>query len=55
MLVDGSAIELFAGGGAVTMASRFWPENGVGELRVRSEGDAEILNQWRRPRTERDA
>lgn len=55
VLVDGSAIELFAGGGAVTMASRFWPENGVGELRVRSEGDAEILNQWRRPRTERDA
>ncbi|MCT1452820.1 MULTISPECIES: GH32 C-terminal domain-containing protein [unclassified Corynebacterium] len=55
MLVDGSAIELFAGGGAVTMASRFWPENGVGELRVRTEGDAEILNQWRRPRTERDA
>lgn len=55
VLVDGSAIELFAGGGAVTMASRFWPENGVGELRVRTEGDAEILNQWRRPRTERDA
>ena len=50
VLVDGSAIEVFAGGGAVTMASRFWPENGVGELRVSTEGEAEILNQWRRPR-----
>lgn len=51
VLVDGSAIEVFAGGGAVTMASRFWPENGVGELRVTTDGDAEILNQWSRPRT----
>lgn len=51
VLVDGSAIEVFAGGGAVTMASRFWPENGVGELRVTTDGDAEILNQWSRPHT----
>lgn len=50
VLVDGSAIEVFAGGGAVTMASRFWPENGVGELRATTEGDAEILSQWSRPR-----
>lgn len=49
VLVDGSAIEVFAGGGAVTMASRFWPENGVGDLRVSSTGDAQILNQWSRP------
>lgn len=48
VLVDGSAIEVFAGGGAVTMASRFWPENGVGELRVTADGDAEIVNQWSR-------
>lgn len=48
VLVDGSAIEVFAGGGAVTLASRFWPENGVGELCVAADGDAEIVNQWSR-------
>ena len=51
VLVDGSAIEVFAGGGAVTMASRFWSENGVGDLGVTTDGDAEILNQWSRPHT----
>lgn len=48
VLVDGSAIEVFAGGGAVTLASRFWPENGAADLRVNVDGDAEISNQWRR-------
>ena len=48
VLIDGSAIEIFAGGGAVTLSSRFWPENGVADIRTTVEGDAEINDQWRR-------
>ena len=48
VLIDGSAIEIFAGGGAVTLSSRFWPENGVADIRTTVEGDAKINDQWRR-------
>ncbi|MCQ4627660.1 GH32 C-terminal domain-containing protein [Corynebacterium sp. CCUG 65737] len=48
VLIDGSALEIFAGGGAVTFSSRFWPEVGATGLRVSTSGDAQILNQWRR-------
>ena len=48
VLIDGSALEIFAGGGAVTFSSRFWPEVGATGLRVSTSGDARILNQWRR-------
>lgn len=48
VIVDGSTLEVYAGGGAVTMASRFWPEGGPADLRVAAAGEAEIVNQWRR-------
>nr|WP_231375746.1 GH32 C-terminal domain-containing protein [Corynebacterium aquatimens] len=48
IVVDGSTIEVFAGGGAVTMSSRFWPEGGTSGIRVTAEGDAVINNEWRR-------
>ena len=48
VLIDGSAIEIFAGGGAVTLASRFWPDSGVADIRTTVEGDAEINEQQRR-------
>ena len=48
VLIDGSALEIFAGGGAVTFSSRFRPEVGATGLRVSTSGDAQILNQWRR-------
>lgn len=48
VLVDGSAIEVFAGGGAVTMSSRFWPANGAAGIRVATSSDAQIINQWRK-------
>lgn len=48
IIVDSSTLEVFAGGGAVTMSSRFWPEGGCSGIRVRSTGDAEIYSEWRR-------
>ncbi|WKD57879.1 Sucrose-6-phosphate hydrolase [Corynebacterium capitovis DSM 44611] len=48
IVVDGSTIEVFAGGGAVTLSSRFWPEGGCSGIRVRAEGEAEIYSEWRR-------
>ncbi|WP_291314796.1 GH32 C-terminal domain-containing protein [Corynebacterium sp. UBA2622] len=48
IIVDGSTIEVFAGGGAAVLSSRFWPEGGCSGIRVRSTGDAEIFSEWRR-------
>lgn len=48
IIVDGSTLEVFAGGGAVTMSSRVWPEGGCSGIRVRSADDALIHGEWRR-------
>ncbi|SDS21712.1 GH32 C-terminal domain-containing protein [Corynebacterium timonense] len=48
IIVDGSTLEVFAGGGAVTMSSRLWPEGGCSGIRVRSAGEARIHGEWRR-------
>ena len=48
IIVDGSTIEVFAGGGAVVLSSRFWPEGGCSGIRVRSTGAADIFSEWRR-------
>ncbi|WP_342319508.1 GH32 C-terminal domain-containing protein [Corynebacterium mayonis] len=48
IVVDSSTIEVFAGGGAVVLSSRFWPADGCSGIRVRSHGDAEIYSEWRR-------
>ncbi|MDY5784796.1 GH32 C-terminal domain-containing protein [Corynebacterium sp.] len=48
IIVDSSTIEVFAGGGAVTLSSRFWPADGCSGIRVRAHGDAEIFSEWRR-------
>ena len=48
IIVDGSTLEVFAGGGAVTMSSRIWPEGGCSGIRVRSTGDAIIHGEWRK-------
>ncbi|MCP1387385.1 GH32 C-terminal domain-containing protein [Corynebacterium sp. TA-R-1] len=51
VIVDGSTIEVYAGGGSVVMSSRFWPENPVAGIRVRTSGDAAIHSEWRRGHT----
>ena len=48
VIVDGSTLEVYAGGGSVAMSSRFWPENGSSGIRVRANGNAEIYSEWRR-------
>lgn len=48
IIVDGSTLEVYAGGGSVVMSSRFWPEGGAHGIRVRTSGSAEIFSEWRR-------
>lgn len=51
VIVDGSTLEVYAGGGSVVMSSRFWPNGGASGIRTRASGDAEIYNEWRRGHT----
>lgn len=51
VIVDGSTLEVYAGGGSVVMSSRFWPEGGSSGIRVRAHGDAQIFSEWRRGHT----
>lgn len=48
IIVDGSTLEVFAGGGSVVAASRIWSETGYTGIRSRVTGEAEIYNEWRR-------
>ena len=48
ILVDSSTIEVFAGGGAVAMSSRFWPSGGAADIRISTDGSAQVLNEWNR-------
>ena len=48
ILVDSSTIEVFAGGGAAAMSSRFWPEGGCSGIRISTSGEAQVLNEWHR-------
>lgn len=48
ILVDSSTIEVFAGGGAVALSSRFWPAGGCSGIRLTTDGAAQILNEWHR-------
>jgi len=48
IIVDGSTLEVYAGGGSVVMSSRFWPAGGSSGIRVRTNGDADIYSEWRR-------
>ena len=48
IIVDGSTLEVFAGGGSVVTSSRIWSESGYTGIRSRVTGDAEIFNEWRR-------
>ncbi|WIM68568.1 GH32 C-terminal domain-containing protein [Corynebacterium breve] len=48
IVVDGNTLEVYAGGGAVVMASRIWPHNGIHGIRVRASEDATIHSEWRR-------
>ena len=48
ILVDSSTIEVFAGGGAVAMSSRFWPNGGTADIRITTDGAAVVLNEWYR-------
>lgn len=48
IFVDGSTVEVFADGGAVTMASRVYIDGGCAEIRVETTGDAEVEQSWSR-------
>ncbi|STC70158.1 glycoside hydrolase [Corynebacterium pilosum] len=48
VVVDGNTLEVYAGGGAVVMASRLRIESKIVELRVSDSGEAEIHSEWRR-------
>ncbi len=48
VIVDGSTIEVYAGGGSVVMSSRIWPENGCSGIRSRAAEGATIHSEWRR-------
>ncbi|CAM4168433.1 MULTISPECIES: GH32 C-terminal domain-containing protein [Corynebacterium] len=48
VIVDGSTLEVYAGGGSVVTASRIWSATGYSGIRSRAAGDAEIYNEWRR-------
>ncbi len=48
IFVDGSTLEVFADGGAVTMASRVYIDGGCQEIRVELNGDAVIEQYWSR-------
>ncbi|GAB3696912.1 GH32 C-terminal domain-containing protein [Corynebacterium nasicanis] len=48
LFVDGSTVEVFADGGAVTMASRVYIDGGCSEIRVEVSGAAEVGQYWSR-------
>ncbi|WP_175935252.1 GH32 C-terminal domain-containing protein [Corynebacterium sp. Marseille-P4321] len=48
VIVDGSTIEVYAGGGSVVMSSRIWPESNCAGIRARATDGAEIQSEWRR-------
>ena len=48
VIVDGSTIEVYAGGGSVVMSSRVWLNGGCSGIRTRAYNGAEIHSEWRR-------
>ena len=48
VIVDGTTLEVYAGGGSVVMSSRIWPEGGCLGIRSRARGEASISGEWRR-------
>lgn len=48
IFVDGSTVELFANGGAVTMASRVYFDGGCSAIRVETAGGAVLERHWER-------
>ncbi|KQB86308.1 glycoside hydrolase family 32 protein [Corynebacterium lowii] len=48
IIVDGSTVEVFADGGAVSMASRVYFEGGCSEIRVSESGQASVERSFRR-------
>lgn len=48
IFVDGSTVEVFADGGAVTMASRVYFDGGCSDIRVEVSGDAVLERHWQR-------
>lgn len=48
VIVDGSTIEVYAGGGSVVMSSRVWLEGNCSGIRTRAHDGAEIHSEWRR-------
>lgn len=48
VFVDGSTVEVFANGGAVTMASRVYIDGGCSDIRVETSGGAVLERYWER-------
>ncbi|RSZ65476.1 glycoside hydrolase family 32 protein [Corynebacterium hylobatis] len=48
IFVDGSTVEVFADGGAVTMASRVYFEGGCSAIHVETDGEAVLERHWER-------
>ncbi|KQB83739.1 GH32 C-terminal domain-containing protein [Corynebacterium oculi] len=48
IIVDGSTVEVFADGGAVSMASRVYIEGGCSEIRVQESGSARVERSFQR-------
>ena len=48
VIVDGSTIEVYAGGGSVVMSSRVWLDGNCSGIRTRAHDGAAIYNEWRR-------
>ena len=48
VIVDGSTIEVYAGGGSVVMTSRVWLDGNCSGIRTRAHEGATIHSEWRR-------
>ena len=48
VIVDGSTIEVYAGGGSVVMSSRVWLDGNCSGIRTRAHDGAVIDSEWRR-------
>lgn len=48
VIVDGSTLEVYAGGGSVVMSSRIWPDGNCYGIRARANDGAAIHSEWRR-------
>ena len=48
VIVDGSTVEVYAGGGSVVMSSRVWLDGDCSGIRTRAHNGAEIHSEWRR-------